>query len=401
MCSQNSTTAGKRTLYTSFKSTQNNVAVTYPVGSRNALYVVGKETTLLNSVGTFTLVNTTRQYYYPKFFEELDIDIGAEVMWYLDGVISTLTLDSTSDCPTNVTFLVGVADLTYVQNNKQNISDTIANVLGIDTSRVDINTATAKRSAQQLQNFFEVTVVDGATEVLGVLNDPTAINSALTDLGLTVTGLQGSQLLGEPTPTPDGASPPLSAPSTASPAGTPVTTPADAPTDIPATPSNAVPVTPVATFPPSADISPSGVVAAPGALDSGIIVAIVVVCVVVAAAVIIIAVVVSRNKKKKSGGGSGSSRMERGSATEMKETTSAAALVTTSNPAKKDSESSDEDEESGEDVDSSDEDEESDEEESGSEVSGSGSNEGSSSAEGSGSNEGSESASGSGSEESS
>ncbi len=106
MCSQNSSTPNKRTLYTSFSSTQQNVDVIYPVGSKNALYVVGNETVLLNSGEQFNLVNTTRTYFYPQFFEQLDVDIGVQVTWYLDGVISNLTLDSTSDCPASKPFTI-------------------------------------------------------------------------------------------------------------------------------------------------------------------------------------------------------------------------------------------------------------------------------------------------------
>jgi hypothetical protein len=383
MCSKNAT-AGKRTLYTAF-SADSDVDLVYPVGSRNALYVFGQNV-LLNSNERFTLAANTRSHYYPQAFEELEISVDAQVVWYLDGSVSTLTLNSSSDCPINVSFFVKVANLTFVSENEQNITDTIASALGVDPTDVSINVNVNKRSVQQSAGQFEVTVANGFDAVLAFLNDPTALTDALSTVGVAVEGVQGAILAGEPTPVFDSATP-------AAPVASPSATPDAAPVDAPVASPDAVPVTPVTVFPPSNSVTPStdGVVATPGALDSGIIVAIVVVCVVVAAAVIIIAVVVSRNKKKKSGGGS-SSRMERGSATELKETGSSA-TVTTANPAKKvESESSDEDEESGEDEDSSDEDEESGEdEESVSEVSGSGSgsNEGSSSAEGSGSNEGS------------
>eukprot|EP00029_Vermamoeba_vermiformis_P004270 TRINITY_DN1480_c0_g4_i1.p1 TRINITY_DN1480_c0_g4~~TRINITY_DN1480_c0_g4_i1.p1 ORF type:complete len:559 (-),score=100.36 TRINITY_DN1480_c0_g4_i1:58-1734(-) len=395
MCSTDAG-SGKRTLFTSI-SAESNVNVVYPVGSRNALFVVGSENVLLNAEEQFTLNNIPR-FYYPQFFEQLNITADATVTWYLDGYISTLTLNSSTDCPANVSFFVSVTDLTYVTANGQNVSDTIANVLGVDTSRVTVDPNVNKRSVQQSPGNFQVTIADGMNEVSAVLVDSSQLTAALTDLGLTVNSIQGAALFGlEPIPVPDGNAAPYTAPTAvgAPVAGSPSASPVDAPA---AGPTSAVPITPIATFPPSSTPLSDGVVATPGALDSGIIVAIVVVCVVVGAAVIIIAVVVSRNKKKKSGGGGSSSRMERGSATELKETGTAASVMT-SNPTKKvESESSDEDEESGEDVDSSDEDEESQEEESGSEVSsGSGSNEGSSSAEGSGSNEGSNS----GSEESS
>jgi hypothetical protein len=96
MCSTDIGTS-KRTLYTSFDATEA-VDVVYPVGSRNALYVVGAETVLLNSEESFQLAGA-RAIFYPQSFEVLNITAGAEVTWYLDGVISTLTLNSSTDCP--------------------------------------------------------------------------------------------------------------------------------------------------------------------------------------------------------------------------------------------------------------------------------------------------------------
>lgn len=96
MCSKNAT-AGKRTLYTAF-SADSDVDLVYPVGSRNALYVFGQNV-LLNSNERFTLAANTRSHYYPQAFEELEISVDAQVVWYLDGSVSTLTLNSSSDCP--------------------------------------------------------------------------------------------------------------------------------------------------------------------------------------------------------------------------------------------------------------------------------------------------------------
>ncbi len=80
-------------------------------------------------------------------------------------------------------------------NNQQNVSDTIANTLGVDTTRVSINLNVNKRSSQQLgANSFAVTVADGASNVMSVLTDSTALTNALTGLGMVVTGVQGSVL---------------------------------------------------------------------------------------------------------------------------------------------------------------------------------------------------------------
>lgn len=96
MCSTDAG-SGKRTLFTSI-SAESNVNVVYPVGSRNALFVVGSENVLLNAEEQFTLNNIPR-FYYPQFFEQLNITADATVTWYLDGYISTLTLNSSTDCP--------------------------------------------------------------------------------------------------------------------------------------------------------------------------------------------------------------------------------------------------------------------------------------------------------------
>lgn len=208
MCSTNAA-SGKRTLFTSFSSTSN-VSVVYPVGSRNALFVVGNENVLLNAEEQFTPNNIPR-FYYPQFFEQLNITADAMVTWYLDGYISTLTLNSSTDCPTSksvcdyyavclpiadVSFFVSVADLTYVIANTQNVSDTIANALGVDTTRVTVDPNVNKRSVQQNGNFL-VTVTDGMNEVAAVLVDTSQLTAALTDLGLTVNTIQGAALVGK------------------------------------------------------------------------------------------------------------------------------------------------------------------------------------------------------------
>lgn len=92
---------------------------------------------------------------------------------------------------------MSVTDLTYVTANGQNVSDTIANVLGVDTSRVTVDPNVNKRSVQQSPGNFQVTIADGMNEVSAVLVDSSQLTAALTDLGLTVNSIQGAALFGK------------------------------------------------------------------------------------------------------------------------------------------------------------------------------------------------------------
>jgi len=94
MCSTNSS---GRTLYTSFL-TNSSSPVVYPVGSRNALFVVGEETVLLNTKEEFA--GNISRWYYPQSFENITVAAGVTVTWYLDGSVATLTLNSSTNCPT-------------------------------------------------------------------------------------------------------------------------------------------------------------------------------------------------------------------------------------------------------------------------------------------------------------
>ena len=81
---------------------------------------------------------------------------------------------------------------TFVQENEQNITGTIANALQVNVT--DVVIAVSLKRAVQAQGSVTVTVTNGAYAVAQFFDNPATLKDALSGVGVTVNSFQGSVL---------------------------------------------------------------------------------------------------------------------------------------------------------------------------------------------------------------